>query len=128
MRLGTPLFSEVVPERASQSYHHRKTTFRKTLLPSQQTLIPKAHEPGKPYLPPKSFLYGPHFFRRMKDPHWSQATFRAINNKTPKQKFHGIVPGLCQIVPGLSRHFPGVLDVRRIACSLGFPQENLQIE
>ena len=32
-------------------------------------------KPGKPYLPPKSFLCGPHFFRQRKVLHWSRAVY-----------------------------------------------------
>ena len=32
-------------------------------------------KPGKPYLPPRSFLCGPHFFRQRKVPNWSRAVY-----------------------------------------------------
>ena len=32
-------------------------------------------KPGELFLPPKSFLFGPHFFRQRKVPHWSRAVY-----------------------------------------------------
>ena len=54
-----------------------------------KTLLKK---PGKPCLPPKSFLCGPHFLRQRKVPHWSTAVcafFPCPSSPWPFRKHQG---------------------------------------
>ena len=76
-----PQSSSLSREEKNVHYHHRKIIFRRTFLASKKNFPGRwcIQKPYKnlenPYLPLKSFLCGPHFFRQRKVLHCSRAVY-----------------------------------------------------
>ena len=79
--------------RCKSNYQHREKIIWKAFLASSKN-IPGQWWIRKPYLPPKSFVCGPHLFRQRRVPHWGRVVcgfFSQLNNA--RTTILGATPG-----------------------------------